>query len=199
MSIDNLSEAELTAQLESEIQALNGGTNPTEELAQEEDFAQENTFEEDFEQDFEQDEEFEEETEEVEENKTETKAEKKIKKLLHQRNSEKQDKLALTERISKLETELADKSFYENNKEALAYKEEISELVSTRWLTREEWFLLIAWKRLMEQNKKINSDKTSMIWNTPWVNKQWVDPKNMPMSDLENLVKSMYSAGNINI
>lgn len=200
MSIDNMNEAELQQALESEIQALNGGINPSDELSQEEIYAEEvedtemqdeNVFEEvdDYIETDETDD------EEVKENKSE----KKIKKLLHQRNEERKEKESLVERITRLENELADNKFYESNKEALNHKDEISNLVKSKWLTRDEAYILIAGKQLLEQNKKLNSNKTSMIGNTPWINKNGIDPKNMNMSDLEALVKQQFSAGNINI
>ena len=200
MSIDNMSEAELQQALESEIQALNGGINPSDELSQEEIYAEEvedtemqddNVFEEvdDYIETDETDD------EEVKENKSE----KKIKKLLHQRNEERKEKESLAERIARLENELADNKFYDSNKEAINHKDKISELVKSKWRTRDEAYIFTAGKQLLEQNKKLNSNKTSMIGNTPWINKNGIDPKNMNMSDLETLVKQQFSAGNINI
>ena len=189
-----LDNADITAQLESEIQALNGGINPSNEWNfQQDDFESE----EDQNQDPQQDENQEEE--EQEDDWKENKTEKKIKKLLSQRNAEKTEKQNLAERLTKLENELADTNFYKDNNEAIKYKDEISKMVNERGFTRDEAFLLIAWRQVLEQNKKLSSNKTTHIWFTPWINKNWTNPKDMPMADLDNLVKNMYTAWNLAI
>ena len=192
MSIDNMSEAELNDALQSEIQALNGGINPDNEFQTDnstysEEYEDNQTSEDDTTDDNQED--------EIEENKTE----KKIKKLLSQRNEEKREKLSLVERLSEMENKLADTEFYKDNQDAAQYKDDITKLVKERWFTRDEAFLLIAWKQVLEQNKKLNSNKTSMIGNTPWINKNWTNPNNMNMSDLDNLVNNMYKAGKLTI
>lgn len=188
-----LNEADITAQLESEIQALNGGINPSNEDTQED-------YEEDSNEEFtedNQDDSQEDENQDWEDK--EPKTEKKIKKLLSQRNSERKEKQNLAERLTEMENKLADTDFYKDNQEAIKYKDEISQMVNERWFTREEAYLLIAWKQVLEQNKKLSSNKTTHIWNTPWVNKNWTSPKDMNMAELDDLVNNMYSAGKLRI
>lgn len=187
-----LNEADITAQLESEIQALNGGINPSDEYTQEEDSFEETQEEVTQEEDYQED-----DTEDWEDK--EPKTEKKIKKLLSQRNTERKEKENLAERLTKMENQLADTDFYKDNQDAIQHKDKINDLVNERWFTRDEAYLLIAWKAILEQNKKLNSNKTTHIWNTPWVNKNWTNPNNMNMADLDSLVNNMYSAGKLKI
>ena len=189
--LDTMSEADLNQALQNEIQALNGGINPSNNEFQEEE-SQEDENQDDYEQD-------ESEQEEDESDRKENKTEKKIKKLLSQRNEERKEKEGLSERLERLENELADTKFYKENQEAFNYKNEIDSLIQERWFTRDEAYLLIAWKQVLEQNKKLSSNKNSMIGNTPWINKNWINPKDMWLDDLDNLVKWMYNAGKLTI
>lgn len=194
-NIDGLNNEELNSILTNEIQALNGGINPdnnsfeeNNDISLEEENLNNNDIEDN--KSFDEDDFLQEEENE----KGENKIEKKIKKLLHQRNEERKEKQSLTERLSEIENKLADTEFYKDNQDAIWYKDDISKIVQERGLTREEAYLLIAWRNILEQNKKINSTKNSMVWITPQKNKNWIQPSDMSINELDSLVNDMYKA-----
>lgn len=198
-NIENLSAEELNAQLESEIQALNGGINPSNTNETQEEVTEDETIEET------QEEELEEtsnedlsDDEDKSEDKKESKTEKKIKKLLSQRNEAKKENETLSERLERLENQLADEKFYWENQDAIHYKDQIDELVKEKNLSRKEAYILSAWEQLLQKAKKSSANKPT-IWITPTKSKEWVNPKDMNMNDLDNLIRQEFSAGNIKI
>lgn len=199
-NIENLSAEELNAQLESEIQALNGGTNPSNTNETQEEVAEEEVIEETQEDETEETshEDLSDDEQDLSDDKKESKTEKKIKKLLSQRNEAKKENETLSERLERLENQLADEKFYWDNQDAIHYKEQIDELVKEKNLSRKEAYILSAWEQLLQKAKKSSANKPT-IWITPTKSKEWVNPKDMNMNDLDSLIRQEFSAGNIKI